>query len=192
MRSSPTSVRETPTSALLRAQSTRDPTRPDARNEPVLAVKKIQGNILAGFNKDYQAHLYLAIRDGAERAFRLWLGRLVPFIATTAEVLAFNRLFKSIRKRRGGETKTVMATWVNVALSFRGLKLLARGENDLSKHADRFEDYRRAKPEEFSVERFTDAAFRQGMAARSVEVLSDPPHSTKHWRFGGPAKRPNW
>ncbi len=169
----------------------RDQTRPDARNEPVLAVNKIQGNILAGFNKDYQAHLYLQIRGGEVKAFKDWLQGLVPHIATTAEVLAFNRLFKSVRQRRRVETRTVMATWVNVALSFRALRLLAGNGKTLSKKAVAFEDYQKAKPEEFAASRFTDAAFRQGMAARSVEVLSDPLGAGKEWKFGGPGKEPD-
>jgi len=172
-------VREAPAVTLLRSPSEHDPTRPDASKEPELAVRNIQGNILAGFNKDHQVHLYLRVLDGQVEAFRQWLGRLVPFIATTSEVLAFNRLFKEVNKRRGVETRTVMATWVNVALSFRALKLLADDGKALSKHADNFEGYRKAKPDEFDVEKFTDAAFREGMAKRSVDVLSDPPDATK-------------
>ncbi len=179
MSANPTPVRTVPSATLLRSASDHDPTRPDASNEPELAVGNIQGNILAGFNKDHQVHLYLRIVDNQEEAFRQWLGRLIPLIATTAEVLAFNRLFKEVQKRRGAQTGTVMATWVNVALSFRALKLLAGDD----------------------AEKFTDVAFRQGMAKRSVDVLSDPPdahHGRKsmegnrhNWLFGGPGKEPD-
>ena len=197
MPTNPTPVREVPAITLLRTQSGHDLTRPDARKEPVLAVRNIQGNILAGFNKDHQVHLYLRILDGQVEAFRKWLGRLVPFIATTSEVLAFNRLFKEVRQRRGLESRAVMATWVNVALSFRALKLLAGDGKVLSKRAASFEDYRKAKPSQFDVERFADLAFREGMAKRSVDVLSDPPDArdrrkrlegNRHnWLFGGPS-----
>jgi len=196
MPTNPAPVREVPAVTLLRAPSNQDRTRPDARKEPELAVRNIQGNILAGFNKDHQVHLYLRVLDGQVEAFRQWLGRLIPFIATTAEVLAFNRLFKEVRQRRGVETRTVMVTWVNVALSFRALKLLAGDAKALSKRGDSFEDYRKAKPDQFDVEKFTDVAFREGMAKRSVDILSDPPDSrdrrkrlegNRHnWLFGGP------
>ena len=192
----PMPVRETPTATLLRAPSADDPTRPSVPNEPVLDVDNIQGNILAGFNKDHQAQLYLRIQDGQVEHFRAWLGRLIPFIATTAEVLTFNRLFKSVRQRRGVETRTVMATWVNVGLSFRAVKLLAGDSQALAKRGERFEDYKKAASSEFSVERFADKAFREGMAKRSVEVLSDPPDARqgqaslegnrRNWLFGGP------
>jgi Dyp-type peroxidase family len=201
MPTNPMPVREAPTVTLLRSPSEQDPTRPDASKEPELAVRNVQGNILAGFNKDHQVHLYLRILDGQVEAFRQWLGRLIPFIATTSEVLAFNRLFKEVNKRRGVETRTVMATWVNLAVSFRALKLLAGDGKALSKHADNFEGYRKAKPDEFDVEKFTDAAFREGMAKRSVDVLADPPDAAKgkqpmegnrhNWLFGGPGNEPD-
>src|SRR5258705_6898811 len=100
-----TTVRETPTPTLLRRPAD-DPTRPDASAEPELAINNIQGNILAGFNKDHQTHIYLRLQDGETEAFRRWLGVLVPFVASTTEVLAFNRLFKEIRHRRNAETRT--------------------------------------------------------------------------------------
>ena len=66
--------------------------RPNAVNEPVLAVDNIQGNI-AGFNKDHQTMIFLKITDAEN--FRRWLADFVPFIATANEVLTFNRLFAS-------------------------------------------------------------------------------------------------
>src|ERR1700674_2701112 len=196
MTNNPMPVRGAPAVTLIHGPSDQDPTRPDASKEPVLDVDNIQGNILAGFNKDHQVHLYLRILDGQVEAFRQWLGRLIPFIATTSEVLAFNRLFKEVNKRRGVETRTVMATWVNVALSFRALELLAGDGKALSKRADEFEDYRKAKPGQFNVEEFKGRAFREGMAKRSVDVLSDPPDSGQegnrnNWLFGGPGNEPD-
>ena len=196
MTTNPMPVRGAPALTLIHGPSDQDPTRPDASKEPVLDVDNIQGNILAGFNKDHQVHLYLRVLDGQVEAFRQWLGRLIPFIATTSEVLAFNRLFKEVNQRRGVETRTVMATWVNVALSFRALELLAGNGKALSKRADEFEDYRKAKPDQFNVEEFKDRAFREGMAKRSVEVLSDPPDSGQegnpnNWLFGGPGNEPD-
>lgn len=48
---------------------------PGAPTEPVLRVQEIQGNSLAGFNKDYQAFLFVKIRE-AEVA-KAWLLSLI-------------------------------------------------------------------------------------------------------------------
>src|SRR5512136_2658547 len=92
-----------------------DASHPDASGEPVLAVDQIQGNILAGFNKDFQTLVFLHIERAED--FKLWLAAQIDFIATTAEVLAFNRLFKEIRTRRKHETRAVKSTWINIAFS---------------------------------------------------------------------------
>jgi Dyp-type peroxidase family len=118
-------------------------------DEPELETDQIQGNILAGFNKDNQTLIFLKIKN--PDAFRPWLKALVPFIATTDEVLQFNRLFKMIRARRCVESRAILSTWLNIAFSFRGIKKL--------------------KPTNFKA--FKDEAFKKGLAARS-KSLSDP------------------
>ena len=139
-----------------------DDTCAPATGEDVLKVANVQGNILAGFNKDHQILLFLRITDPGQ--FREWLGELAPFVATTEEVLAFNRLFKQLRTRRG-DTSVLQVTWMNIAFSFAGLGRLAPA----------------------SVEEFRDEAFRDGMAARST-ALGDPAEgegSTAQWLVGG-------
>src|SRR5262245_26909525 len=89
--------------------------QPDAKNEDVINIKNIQGNILAGFNKDFQTLLFLRIID--PREFREWLKELVPFVATTAEVLAFNRVFKEIRARRKSHSRAVPATLMYIGFT---------------------------------------------------------------------------
>ncbi|HJZ50508.1 MAG TPA: Dyp-type peroxidase [Roseiflexaceae bacterium] len=141
-----------------------DPARPPVPDEPLLAMDNIQGNSIAGFNKDFQTLLLLKILDVPD--FKRWLKSLVPFIATAAEVLAFNRLFKAIRNRRG-PSHTVEATWINIAFSYHALTLLADDATD-----------------------FTDEAFKQGLAARSAS-LGDPTDpeaegNPENWVIGGP------
>jgi len=51
-------------------------------------VDQIQGNILAGFNKDNQTLIFLKIHES--KKFKLWLRAITPFVATTEEVLQFN------------------------------------------------------------------------------------------------------
>jgi Dyp-type peroxidase family len=155
-------AREAPVPHLLQPQP--DLSHPSVPYEPVLNIENIQGNNLAGFNKDFQTFLFLKIVDVHD--FKHWLKSVVPFIATAAEVLAFNRLFKEIRKRRG-ESRAVQATWINIAFSFNAI-------TQLTDDADAFED----------------EAFKQGLAARSEE-LGDPTEpdaeGNKHnWVFGGP------
>src|ERR671933_1372842 len=51
--------------------------------EEVLDIHNIQGNILAGFNKDFQALLFLKIVDTARA--KAWLRFITPSIATMEE-----------------------------------------------------------------------------------------------------------
>jgi Dyp-type peroxidase family len=100
--------------------------RPD---EPLLEVDDIQGNILAGFNKDHQLLLALAIQDGA--AAKAWLSRITPHISTLAEVGQFNGLFRAKRRRLGHDPLGLIATWANIALSRDGLaKLTSAADAD--------------------------------------------------------------
>lgn len=160
-----TSAREAPTPLLVApATDASDQSYPDASSEPVLDVDQIQGNILAGFSKDHQTLLFLKITDAT--ACKQWLKAIIPFIATLEEVLAFNRLFKRIRSRRG-ECLTVQATWVNIAFSYQGLSQLT--------------------PDAAS---FTDRAFKSGLATNASD-LGDPVNASDegnpaNWVVGGP------
>jgi hypothetical protein len=84
-------VRETPAPNPLHS-AVIGPSHPDARHEPVLHTDNIQGNILGGFNKDFQTLVFLRIRRPP--VFKKWLKPRIASIATLAEVVAFNRLFK--------------------------------------------------------------------------------------------------
>src|SRR5947209_4820978 len=128
-RSASRHVRETPSVALLHANGT-SPARPDAHDEPLLHLKNIQGNVVAGFNKDFQTLLFLRIDDVP--SFKAWLADFAPLIATGEEVLAFNRLFKRTSDRRG-YSGSVKATWINIAFSHAALAKLT---NDADTFAD--------------------------------------------------------
>ena len=140
----------------------------ESEEEPTINVDEIQGNILAGFSKDNQTLIFLEIRDAAE--FKKWLHEVVPFIATTDEVLQFNRLFKMVRSRRQVESRAVLSTWLNIAFSFKGLEKLAVGAKD-----------------------FRDEAFKEGLAMRSPS-LNDPLKGEglqKNWLIGGKGNEPD-
>ena len=123
-------VRETPAPARWPANRAGPPV-PDERPEPVLAMANIQGNVVAGFNKDFQTLLYFHIDDALP--FKKVVRELGHRVATAEEVLTFNRLFKQMRNRRG-YPGTLKSTWINVAFSFAGLKKL---RDDAALFADR-------------------------------------------------------
>jgi Dyp-type peroxidase family len=139
-------VRETPAIAPLGLNGA-SPARPDVHDEPLLDVKNIQGNIVAGFNKDFQTLLFLRIDDVP--SFKAWLAEFAPLVATAEEVLAFNRVFKRTRDRRG-YSGTVKASWINIAFTHAALAKLT---------AD--------------VDAFADASFRTGVVAQAA-ALGDP------------------
>lgn len=132
--------------------------------DPPLALDEIQGNILAGFNKDHQTLIFFRLSEdrGAARA---WLAELTPDVASTIEVKAFNDLFKLVNKRRDsrhrGERGTVESTWVNVAFTFAGLERL--GAPNLGE-----------LPE----------AFQQGMASRAELIGDVGQNAPGGWVFG--------
>jgi Dyp-type peroxidase family len=132
--------------------------------EPPLDCDDIQGNILAGFNKDHQTMIFFRLPEDLAAA-RYWLAELSPDIASTTEVKAFNDLFKLVNTRRDsrhrGERGTVEATWVNVGFTHAGLARL-QAEN-----LDAF-----------------PAAFREGMAARASDIGDVGDNAPEGWFFG--------
>ena len=122
------------------------PSRPYARAEPVLDVANIQGNLVGGFNKNFQTLLFLRIEEPAR--FKDWLVEFASLVATAEEVIAFNRLYKWMRGRRGHSG--LRSSWINIAFSYEGLKKLRE-----------------------DADTFADASFRSGLVARSP-LLGDP------------------
>lgn len=144
------------------------PTKDVTPREELLAVHEIQGNILAGFNKDHQHFLFLRIHD--REIAKRWLQTLAPRIATTAEVLAFNRLYRSLRTRAGGDPQGLSATWINLAFTISGLAKLT-------------------SPQAVAAFEHLDFPFYAGLQQRST-LLGDPTAATEeghtsHWRVGG-------
>lgn len=126
---------------------------------PQLNKDDIQGNILAGFNKDFQSFLFVSFPSGGDP--KGWLAEVTTDVATTEEVETFNALFKQIARRRGEELGTIEATWMNIALSASGLAALGVAPAEL---------------EQF------DASFRAGMKARAAEIGDVGPNAPEHWR----------
>lgn len=162
METCPFPIREAPAIAVAHATSV-DPAKQVIFNEPKLDIGNIQGSILTGFNKNHRILLFLAADYTKIGNFKLWLKEQIRFVATAEEVIAFSRLFKSTRLRRGREG-TIKSTWMNIALSH---KLLSKLNSETAQ--------------------FKDPAFKDGLASHSSD-LGDPssgPHSAQHWVVGG-------
>jgi Dyp-type peroxidase family len=113
-----------------------------------LRLDEIQGNVIAGFNKDHTSYLFFAL-PGEPAQARAWLADLVNEVATAQEVKQFNDLFRAIRRRRGDREGVVEAAWMNLAFTHEGLGTLGVGQPQL----DQFPD-----------------EFRQGMRRRATEI----------------------
>lgn len=140
-------------------------------DEPLLDVHDIQGNILAGFNKDHQRLIALQIRDVA--AARRWLARVVPSINSLAEVHQFNTLFRMRRSRLGRDPHGLVATWMNIAFSRDGIAKLTSDADALP-----------------------DTSFVAGLTAERSEFLGDPvlpgqTDPTAKWVVGGTGRVPD-
>jgi Dyp-type peroxidase family len=136
-------------------------TSPTAIN---LDLEEIQGNILAGFSKDFQAFLFLEFTDPARA--RTWPTGVAGDVATCKEVASFNQLFKDVRSRHNREGP-VKSTWMNLALSYSGLAQLDIADDELAQF-----------PEEF----------RLGMAARAAVIGDTDDGAPDEWiaPFGSP------
>jgi Dyp-type peroxidase family len=107
---------------------------------PLRISTEIQGDILAGFNKDYRLYLFLHFPD--KQRGRAWLKDLIPFIANTKDVAAFNTLFSLARHAAGGKDPVnLRATWANVSLTFEGLKLLLNNDPTAALNAQHFTSF---------------------------------------------------
>jgi Dyp-type peroxidase family len=133
--------------------------------EDVLDDAEIQGNSLAGFKNDHQMFLF-ALIDNVANA-KDWLKKLVPRVATLAEVAPHNQNFKQLNRLQG-EAPNMKAIWINVAFSAPGLAQLRNNEE---------------------IKGFS-TSFLNGLHTSS-SLLGDPTDpaaegNPKQWKVGGP------
>ena len=102
--------------------------------EPVLDIHNIQGNILAGFNKDHQTLLGFLIGDSNKA--KEWIKLISNRISTLYEVHSFNKIFKYERSRQKSEPTGVAATWINIAFSYNGMKNLFQDIDKIDKQLE--------------------------------------------------------
>src|SRR5215208_60834 len=103
-----------------------------------LPLDQIQGNITPGFRKDHQAFLFFQWTADDKHAVQAWIKAIKPHIASGEEVATYNQLFRLVKSRLPkGEAQVLHSTWVNVAFSARGLKLLL-SEDDMKQFPAEF------------------------------------------------------
>lgn len=155
-----------------------------APQEPVLDVDEIQGNILPGFMKPNMAVIGLSFTTLTQKDVAVasdWLAQLVPRVTTLAQVMPSRLAVRSERLQRrvsAGFTEAAAGlddAWLNVSLSHRAIGILLSATGGSG-----------------DADRFTDEAFKVGLAGRS-SLLGDPTDpaaegNPANWQFGGPGR----
>ena len=152
------------TSAPPSPAPTPKPLPPKTPVPPLRNDVDIQGDILAPFNKDHRTYLFLRLPDQARG--RAWLSALIPLLANTKDVAAFNALF-SQGHAPGKDPANLKATWANVSLTYEGLKLLLKADPAGALNGQGFDAF--------------VAGPRQRTAINGDTGKSDP----QHWVVGG-------
>jgi Dyp-type peroxidase family len=159
--------------SAMTASSSYPGPQPEDNDLPLRSSTTIQGNILAGFNKDHQDFIFVNFVGDQAKA-RAWLNELADpvadRIATTQQVANFNKQFRAARQNRGGDDpENLKAVWVNVGLTSSGLLTFAPG---LTSDLEPYE------------------AFREGPRARAQRLgdqgLGDP----ANWVMGAEDQQP--
>lgn len=144
---------------------------------PLRQSQQIQGDILAGFKKDHAVYLFYNFNDQASG--RAWLKELIPFIAKTKDVVAFNDAFSAARAaNHGNDPPNLKATWINVSLTFSGLTALF---NANSKAAS---DISALFPHFAQGPASDESAFANGDKDPSNPNNPNNPSNPNKWKFG--------
>ena len=144
---------------------------------PLRNSTEIQGDILAGFNKDHRVYLFYNFPNQANG--RSWLKELIPFIAKTKDVAAFNAQFSAaLAANHGVDPPNLKATWVNISLTFSGLTMLFNANSRAAS------DITTLFPHFAQGPASDEVAFTNG--DRDFNHPSDPNNLSdpKNWKFG--------
>ena len=148
---------------------------PDSASLPLAGDGNIQGNVLAGFNKDHQMLLLIGFTDTASA--RAWLTELRPRLSANNQVASFNQRFSALRRTAGTDPENHYALWSNVSFTAAGIDVLAPGTTDaITAHGD-VDDGVQAWITGAADRDLTDAIGDTDPAAL-------PASSPDHWLFG--------
>lgn len=144
---------------------------------PLKNSTDIQGDVLAGFNKDHRVYLFYSFSDQASG--RAWLKELIPFLAKTKDVADFNARFSAARAANHGvDPSNLKATWVSVSLTFNGLTTLFHANSQAATDISTlFPHFAQGPAADASVFNNGDKDFNN---PNDPNNASDP----KNWRFG--------
>ena len=143
----------------------------DVQVDMPLELTEIQGNIVAGFNKDHVSYLFFALPNDQAQA-RRWLVGLADQVATAEEVKQFNDLFRAIRRRRGDREGVVEAAWMNLAFTHEGLRRLSVAESELGRFPSEFrEGMRKRKKNIGDVGDNDPDRWPDGLGKRTIHAL---------------------
>jgi Dyp-type peroxidase family len=143
----------------------------DVQVDMPLELTEIQGNIVAGFNKDHVSYLFFALPNDQAQA-RRWLAGLADQVATAEEVKQFNDLFRAIRRRRGDREGVVEATWMNLAFTHEGLRKLGVAESELGQFPREFREGMRKRNKDIGDVGDNDPdRWPNGLGKRTIHAL---------------------
>ena len=144
---------------------------------PLRNSTEIQGDVLAGFNKDHRVYLFYSFPDQASG--RAWLKELIPYIAKTKDVADFNARFSAARAANHGvDPPNLKATWLNVSLTFSGLTTLFKANSQSATDISTlFPHFAQGPATDNSAFTNGDKDFNN---PNDPNNLSDP----KNWKFG--------
>ncbi|WP_131746619.1 Dyp-type peroxidase [Frankia sp. Cppng1_Ct_nod] len=160
------------TSSTVSSAPTTPPVFPDRRPVPkypkLRTDANIQGNILAGFNKDHQVILFLRLPADPVAA-RGWLAAVVPQVARNDAVTQFNTKFAAMRNATGSDPEALKAVWLNLSLTTSGLA--------------RLDPAAAAGLGAAGIDRGV-TAFVQGTAAHAAQLGDSGDDAPANWLFG--------
>jgi len=133
----------------------------------------IQGNVLAGFSKDFAAFLFLQLQDGPTG--QTFLTALLPLVSANDEVAEFNAAFSSALQYSGSDPDNLNATWVGISITASGLALLSPTASQGLTHPQITWDP-------------AITSFLAGAAADTEVVTPSGPEAPANWYFGQPAQ----
>jgi deferrochelatase/peroxidase EfeB len=167
---------------------------PKAPETPLRSSRDIQGNILAPFNKPFQAFLFLNFRNDGASA-REWLGSLLPpgrapQIAITEDVALHNDEVSKWRQQNDNDTPPPKASWLAVSFTRSGLVTLhPELAADLLQFQAFWEGPLGTRRDEYGSATTTAALL--GDEDESEDESKRPRKSDPdHWVVGGPGQDP--
>lgn len=126
----------------------------------VLDLDDIQGNVLAGFNTDFQRIVALTAREPAEfRSVAQWLAGLAPSVTVASEVRSNRALMKAGSR---------VGTWLCVAI---GQRVLAATQPDVTVRDEAFRVGMQRRAASVLGDKTDQAGWRVGGTGKPVDVL---------------------